>query len=81
MILCSGSDDRTIRCWNILTMNCEAIISDYASPIYDLDFSSAQSLLVSSDEEGAIRLQSTKNLQNFVKLMIFINALENVFSF
>ena len=55
-MLCSGSDDRTIRCWNIQTMNCEAIISDFVFPIYDLDYSSIKHLLVSCDEQGAVWL-------------------------
>ena len=46
----------TVRCWNIETMNCQAIIFDYNSPIIDLDFSKNGQKLISCDEDGDIIL-------------------------
>ena len=42
----------TVRCWNIITMNCIAIIFDFNSPILTLDFSNDGIHLISGDEDG-----------------------------
>jgi WD40 repeat protein len=55
-MLCSGSDDKTVRCWNVNTLNCQAIISDFKSPILDLAFSKNDHYLVCSEDDGNVKL-------------------------
>jgi WD40 repeat protein len=80
-ILCSGGDDKTIRCWDINMMNCQAIIFDQDSVVLGLDFSQSGTLLLSADEGGEVIVRQADNLHNFIKLMILIRELEKVLVF
>ena len=47
----------TVRCWNIDTMNCTAIIFDFTSSVLSLDFSIDGKHLVSGEENGNVILR------------------------
>jgi WD40 repeat protein len=78
-ILCSGSEDLTVRIWDADSLNCYAILYDYVpnnAAVNSLAFSKNGQFLCSGDSKGCIIIRQTDNLHNFIKLMQFISALE-----
>jgi len=55
-ILASGSDDRTIRLWDVNLRECIGVLEGHSNKIWSVAFSSDNRLLASGSEDETIRI-------------------------
>jgi WD40 repeat protein/transcriptional regulator with XRE-family HTH domain len=67
-LLVSGSDDRTVRLWDVAARRCRALLSGHSNRVWSVALHPNGALLASAGEDTTIRLWSTADAQQVATL-------------
>lgn len=68
----SGSEDKTIRIWNILTGSCLHILSGHTGKIYDIGFTQSMKIISCSDD-GTVKIWEKSNNSDYTDYNLCYN--------
>jgi WD40 repeat protein len=68
-VIVSGSNDFTIRLWNIKEGKCLMTITDHLAKLQDLTFNSRTKVLFSGSADGEVKVWKLNKLETSLKWM------------